>query len=152
MLLKSLLGPVAADTLVRVGSSDVLPHPMIICFVTGRAKPLHCMPMARDPAPPVGMVFDLEFVTIASDVLVRNPAVHDGAILVARMSASMAFRVAGWSYRLVPPFEPREVMVNRGSAYNSALAMSLTPRIDLVAIAGRGHLECFVGGASLEGT
>jgi hypothetical protein len=46
--------------------------------------------------------------------------------------ASDAYRVVGWSYRLLPPPGLAAAEPNRGSAFNSCLAMSNVETIDRI--------------------
>ena len=74
---------------------------LIACFSKGASLPQACAPMLRDPEPPKGQpIRDLEH--ILEDVLARNNAIHDGAIMFVRGGRSLTYVVSGWSYRLFP--------------------------------------------------
>lgn len=110
--------------------------------------PDYCIAMPRSPEPPTGARFDKNFLDIVDSVQSLNPAIHDGAIIVVRDRPSDDYVVVGWSYRLIAPFISRFVSDNRGSAYNSALSMSLVPNVDAVALIAHGTLELFSQGQS----
>jgi len=78
------------------------------------------------------MAFDSDFFSVFAQALGANPAVHDGAILIGRQRASDAYRIVGWSYRLLPPPGPAAAEPNRGVAFNSCLAMSSVETIDRI--------------------
>jgi len=105
---------------------------VIGCLYTGPDLPPHCAPMPRMPEPMSGMIFDDGFPSVLERAIERNPAVHDGAIMIGRPTGSLPYRVAGWSYRLFPPRGRSEAEPNRGSAFNSCLAMSSVGVIDRV--------------------
>lgn len=105
---------------------------LIGCLYTGSTLPPHCIPMPRRPEPATGIAVDASFPSILLQALAVNPAVHDGAILIGRKRSTDAYRIAGWSYRLVPPPGPAESEPNRGSAFNSCLAMSSVETIDRI--------------------
>lgn len=102
----------------------------IACFYTGRNFPDHCEPMFRDPAPEVGRPFGTDFPAQLRTALKLNAAVHDGAVMIGRNIAGEPYRVVGWSFRLFPPRSRVQAPPNRGSAFNSCLAMSEVPGID----------------------
>lgn len=106
--------------------------------------------MGRSPMPPLGVVFDASFSDVLLQAHTLNPAIHDGAIMLLRGSASESYKIAGWSYRLTPPFSPEQAQPNRGSAYNSAFAMSKARGVDAVAIAAVGTIEMFVAGKQVR--
>jgi hypothetical protein len=76
------------------------------------------------------MPFDITFPDVFAKAIRQNAAIHDGAIMVGRLSASEPYQIVGWSFRLFPNTEAVEPPPNRGSAFNSALAMSRVPTID----------------------
>jgi hypothetical protein len=87
--------------------------------------------MLRHPAPPLDRPFDATFPGLLAEAVEVNPAIHDGAILVGRSAAEQVYRIAGWSFRLFP--EPvLDMLPNRGSAFNSAHAMSCVSSVDAV--------------------
>lgn len=105
---------------------------IIGCLFTGPKPPSHCAPMPRRPDPRCGMVLDHTFASVVSNALASNRAVHDGAVMIGRPSKDDPYRVVGWSYRLFPPETPLPAEPNRGSAFNSCLAMSMVQTIDRV--------------------
>jgi hypothetical protein len=78
------------------------------------------------------MAFDEKFSLVFVQALVANPAIHDGAILIGRQGDRDTYRILGWSYRLLPPPGPTAAEANRGSAFNSCLAMSNVKTIDRI--------------------
>lgn len=121
-------------------------YPVILCFVTGPTLPEHCAEMPRWPRPPTGTPLDDEFGSYVAAEVARAPALHDGAIIVSRSSAKTKYCVSGWSYRLLSPHQPTTAEANRGSAYNSAIAMSLVEHVDLVALVLEGGVEVYLHG------
>jgi hypothetical protein len=114
---------------------SLLGHPsgatLIVCFFTGPKLPDRCAPMLRHPAPPIDRPFDTTFPRLLAEAAGVNPAVHDGAIMVGRSAAEQGYRIAGWSFRLFPGPVP-DMLPNRGSAFNSAHAMSGMSAVDAV--------------------
>lgn len=106
--------------------------PVIACLYTGAVAPPYCEPMPRAPEPATNMAFDIKFSEIWGHALAANRAVHDGAILIGRDKGADTYRVIGWSYRLFPPPGPVPAEPNRGSAFNSCLAMSNVEAIDRI--------------------
>jgi hypothetical protein len=123
---------------------------LIVCLFTGRALPLHCAPMSRRPAPPTGMPFDNSFPEVFAEATKQNPAVHDGAVMVRRRTASEHYHIVGWSFRLFPEANVTEAEVNRGSAFNSAQAMSRVATIDAVYCISGKDVYRFCDGVSVE--
>jgi hypothetical protein len=117
--------------------------PVIACLYTGLAVPSYCEPMPRTPEPATGTAFDINFSSVFRQALAANPAVHDGAILIGREKASDAYHVVGWSYRLFPPPGPAAAEPNRGSAFNSCLAMSNVEAIDRIYLASTDGVFIF---------
>ena len=119
---------------------------IIACLYTGRDLPSRCAPMARRPYPSCGMPFDHDFSAVLARALAQNPAVHDGAIMIGRPNISERFRITGWSYRLYPEAIGGPTDVNRGSAFNSCLAMSAVPGIDRLYLTSSTITVRFVAG------
>jgi hypothetical protein len=123
--------------------------PLIACFYTGIATPSACAPMLRDPEPPIGMEMDGNFAHHFNAALRLNPAVHDGAVLATRNEIADTYRIQGWSYRLFPvPAIGLGEEANRGSAFNSCLAMSLVDRVDRLYLVTRRTVSCFHAGTA----
>jgi hypothetical protein len=120
---------------------------LIVCLFTGSALPRRCAPMLRRPAPPINMPFDATFPRIFAEATQENPAVHDGAVMVGRVRAPEGYRLVGWSFRLFPEAE-LHMLANRGSAFNSAHAMSRVPTVDAVYWLSGGEIYRFTDGAS----
>jgi len=123
--------------------------PLIVCFYTGAAPPA-CAEMVRDPLPPIGTVFDERFGSVVDDAISLNAAIHDGAIMVGRPKPGENYRVQGWSYRLFPPELPCTLFPNRGSAFNSCLAMSRIARVDALYMLNATSLWRFMHGAAKQ--
>jgi hypothetical protein len=120
--------------------------PIMACLYTGATKPPGCAPMARMPEPETGMTLDGTFASHLTSALAFNAAVHDGVTMVGRNVAMTCYRVTGWSYRLFPPPSTVAEEPNRGSAFNSCLAMSLVDSVDRLYLVSRGSVICFERG------
>ena len=115
---------------------------LIVCLFTGPDLPARCAPMPRQPTPNVGMPFDITFPDVFAAATRENPAVHDGAVMVGRDNASEPYRIIGWSFRLFPEAIP-STPANRGSAFNSAQAMSHVPTVDAVYLISKEGVSRF---------
>ena len=67
--------------------------------------------------------------------------------MCGRLSARDEYKVTGWSYRLYPPPIDGPLFPNRGSAFNSGLAMSRVELVDKVLFWSSGRGWCFEGGS-----
>jgi hypothetical protein len=123
---------------------------IIACLYSCDEIPDKCEPMLRSPEPTVGQTLDEGFHQSFAAAMAFNPAVHDGAIMFKRPSRDVPYRVSGWSYRLFPPPVTNRGVPNRGSAFNSCLAMSVVRGIDAVYLITRGVLYRFQGGQCVE--
>lgn len=103
---------------------------LIACFFSGIRMPTHCTPMLREPIPNVGIPFDATFIDVLNQATRQNPAIHDGAVMVGRATPKETYQIRGWSFRLFPAEGANMALANRGSAFNSAHAMSSVPTID----------------------
>lgn len=121
---------------------------LIACFFTGTTLPRFVEPMSREPIPPVGMPFDRNFLDVYRSAFKLNPAVHDGAILIGRKSVDESYHILGWSLRMFPPAVAIAAEPNRGSAYNSCLAMSVIPSVDLLCLVSHSELIRFQAGVA----
>jgi hypothetical protein len=119
---------------------------VIACFFTGPDFPECYTPMLRQPLPRTGMPFDSTFPTIFSEVSKQNRAVHDGAVMVGRRRDLQPYLILGWSFRLFPKADLIGAVANRGSAFNSAHAMSCTPTVDAVYWLSNGEMYRFTDG------
>ena len=119
---------------------------LIVCFFTGEGAPPHCAAMLRVPAPPTGSSVTDSFHVQIDAAIELNSTVHDGAILVGRNRTSEDYAIRGWSYRLFPPHNEACQDANRGSAFNSGLAMSTVEGIDAVYLASNNTVSKFVLG------
>lgn len=124
--------------------SDLITLPIILCFFTGD-MPAYATKMPREPEPASGMTFGIDFMDVFEKALECNAAIHDGAILIGRERAVSPYRIAGWSYRLLPP--PLDSAIpNKGSAFNSCLAMSAVGNVDMLYLFSREGFSIFRAG------
>jgi hypothetical protein len=131
---------------LRVRDQAAVTSPVIGCLYTGRALPRYCSPMPRVPEPSIRMILDENFQAILAWSLTMNPAVHDGAIMIGRPEEKEDYRIVGWSYRLFPPEGTYRTEPNRGSAFNSCLAMSRVESVDGVYLVSKGVAVRFENG------
>jgi hypothetical protein len=96
------------------------------------------------------MPFDITFSDIFAEATRQNPAIHDGAVMVGRRSVADPYEIVGWSFRLFPNAELVGGLENRGSAFNSAQAMSRVPTIDAVYWISGKIIYRFCNGTSFE--
>lgn len=127
--------------------SAVSSHTVILVLATG-GLPDCCWPMPRNPEPETGFEIDLDFPRRLTEAWASNPAAHDGAILAVRDSRDATYKVSGWSLRLAPPASRCRPIFNRGSAYNSALAMSEVAGVDAVLLRSADGLTMFSDGVA----
>lgn len=120
---------------------------LIVCFFTGGATPPHCAGMLREPAPPVGSRLTIDFPEQIDAAIELNPSIHDGAVIVGRNCTTDAYTIRGWSYRLFPPSNKALQEPNRGSAFNSGLAMSLVEGVDAIYLSSIQGVSRFVRGS-----
>jgi hypothetical protein len=130
-------------SLARKKSSQI---PIIACLYTGVRFPTGCDSMLRSPAPSVGATLDDAFLDHIELAIRSNPAVHDGAIMIGRKSIRERYVIRGWSFRLFPSGLDSRPVPNRGSAFNSCLAMSGVRRVDRMLLLSKGELFKFVAG------
>jgi len=123
---------------------------VIVCLFTGPAFPSRCAAMSRQPAPETGMPFDSRFSEIFAEATMQNPAIHDGAVMIGRRSVSEHYEILGWSFRLFPDAQVIDGPANRGSAFNSAHAMSRVPTVDAVYWVSGNDIYRFCDGAAYE--
>jgi hypothetical protein len=123
---------------------------VIVCLYTGVVAPAQCEPMLRAPAPEIGMPFSQEFPALLKRATGKNHAVHDGAVMVGRARPTEPYLVAGWSYRLFPNTAVSGEHANRGSAFNSCLAMSFVSGVDGVYLVSESGIFRFQRGAVEE--
>jgi len=129
-----------------ISAGQGLPGTVMACLFTGELFPPFCSPMLRSPNPGVGMTWDGGFARVLRDVLAFNPSIHDGAVMVGRRTAEESYRILGWSFRLFPPESAYSAQPNRGSAFNSCLAMSNVTNIDCVYLQSVYGVFSFVRG------
>lgn len=124
-----------AEILHSMREADRLTLPVLLCFFTG-PLPAYAAAMPRDPSPQLGALFESGFNEAIERAMRENPALHDGAVMLGRPAPSEAYRIAGWSHRLLPP-PVNTSTPNMGSAFNSCLAMSAVGGVDLLYLLGR---------------
>jgi hypothetical protein len=125
-------------------------HSLIICFFSGDTPPSRSAPMLREPSPPIGGPFDANFPNLYQAAVALNPATHDGAVMVGRASPLELPLVFGWSYRLFSPAQTSLEQANRGSAWNSCLAMSLEDDVDELVLASSSEIFGFRKGSFVK--
>ena len=123
---------------------------LILCFFTGERLPQFVAPMVLAPEPPVNCEFDADFAGVRTSVLQLNSAAHDGAVMVGRKSAAEDYRIVGWSHRMFPPDGPRKGATNKGTAYNSCLAMSQIASVDMLYLQSCSQRVVFRSGEPLR--
>lgn len=122
----------------------------IIVLYTGPSIPEYATEMLRHPVPITGHTVDDRFALVLQGALEANSSVHDGAIMCGRISYGHEYRIMGWSYRLHPPPHEGVVLIpNKGSAFNSSLAMSFVNTVDRVLYWSSGTGWCFEDGSTL---
>ncbi|TCV49276.1 hypothetical protein [Agrobacterium tumefaciens] len=134
----------------RTGPAQNWPRSLILCLFTGCDIPQFSTPMARDPEPATGDMFNQKFLAFYWKAIEQNPAIHDGAVMIGRKTVHEPYEIVGWSYRLFPPGLGSAEIVNRGSAINSCVAMSTVATVDTAYKITDGHLIRFVGGNMTE--
>ena len=118
----------------------------LLCLYTGIQWPPYCAPMPREPVPATGAEFNEHFLATYRAALSCNPAVHDGAVMLARNTALAPYRITAWSMRLFPPPVAKHAESNRGSAFNSCLEMSCITEVDCMYLVSKGSLILFEKG------
>lgn len=119
---------------------------LIVCFFTGEELPPYCASMLRVPAPKIGAKVTDCLHSQIDAAIEMNSAIHDGAVIVGRNQISEDYFIRGWSYRLFPPCEQGFQEANRGSAFNSGLAMSMVTDIDAIYLSSNHGFSKFVRG------
>jgi hypothetical protein len=123
---------------------------VILCLFTGAELPAACEPMARVPIPRTDIPLDAGFPQELARAVTQNPAVEDGAIMVGRETSDAPYRVVCWSFRLFPPPALARGPANRGSAFNSCLAMSNIAEVDCVYLVSERGVFAFRQGEVAE--
>ena len=100
---------------------NILPSGMI-CFVEKSHEVRTFSQMPRAPKVKLPVKFDLSFPSFFLDALRLNDSYHDGAIIVENIKNG--WQVVALSFRLHPPQSKIISRANKGSAFNSAAAMS----------------------------
>lgn len=121
----------------------------IIVFYTGSDIPDYATEMLRDPLPIGRGTVNDQFLLVLQEALATNPSIHDGAIMCGRTSCIDDYEVVGWSYRLHPPPNEGIRVPNKGSGFNSSLAMSLVNTVDRVLYWSSRIGWCFESGSTL---
>lgn len=125
--------------------------PLISCLYTDVTLPENCEPMLRLPEPDIGMALNDNLAQSLIAAYALNPSVHDGAIMIGRRDTATFYKIEGWSYRLFPPrAKSARREANRGSAFNSCLAMSLTGKVDCLYLVSKGLSYKFIEGRFRE--
>ncbi len=148
VILESSMSRFARTLLFEMCSNSGAPTGLMVLY-TGSGLPDYCSAMTRDPLPACGHVIDRGFASKVQWALRSNPSIHDGAIMCGRETAKKKYRVTGWSYRLYPPVFDGPSFPNKGSAFNSGLAMSCVESVDRVLFWSSGKGWCFERGCVL---
>ena len=122
--------------------------PALLVFSTGTSLPPCAIPMLRTPPPPTGVEFGAEYFGFLSDVVLMNAAVHDGAAVFVRGDQNSPYLLRDWSCRLFPPDAKVCSLPNRGSAFNSGLAMSVVEQVDTVILRSGSEIWAFKSGTA----
>lgn len=69
--------------------------------------------------------------------------------MAGRSKSTEKYTLTGWSFRLFPDPLTTTTEPNRGSAYNSCLAMSAVAAVDFVYLLSGSGLFCFEKGSTL---
>ena len=123
-------------------------HPVILVFATGQVSDEDCMAMKRVPMPELGAPFDSSLSHTLSEAYEKNSSVHDGAIIFTRINQGEPYILSAWSMRIVSKMKPRYPEPNFGSAYNSALSLSMAENIDMCCIISPDRTIFFQNGTS----
>jgi hypothetical protein len=123
---------------------------IILVLTTHADVPPWCAPMPRNPSPPTGIPLDSAFASYFLSQLVSNPSLGDGAIVAHMGSKRQVATVLHWSCRLFPPSSPAKRIANKGSAYNSALDLSVCAGIDSVFLANADEIRNFRRGEEVR--
>ncbi|MBY5658492.1 hypothetical protein [Rhizobium leguminosarum] len=121
-------------------------YPLILVFCTGKKYPSDCIPMKRIPEPATGHYFNGDFLRHLATAFAENESIHDGAVVLARESSSTHYAQSAWSVRIAAPHVVENAAPNRGAAYNSSLALSVAPDVDLVCLLVRDRTDFFSNG------
>lgn len=123
-------------------------YPIILVFATGQVSDEDCLAMERVPMPELGAPFDSRLNHTLSEAFEKNPSIHDGAIIFKRNSQGESYTLSAWSMRIVSKKKPRSSEPNLGSAYNSALSLSMAENIDMCCIIVPDRTTFFQNGIS----
>lgn len=134
------------NILLATVSNSAMPSTGIVCFYSSTNLPAFVEPMLRTPSIPLGAKFDITFSDTLLEAIKLNPSVHDGAILVGRHTSADSYSITGWSCRLFPPSASVELVPNRGSAFNSCHAMSISEEVDAIYLWSSGSIFRFENG------
>ncbi|WP_370284046.1 hypothetical protein [Pseudooceanicola sp.] len=123
-------------------------YPLILVFATGQVSDEDCMAMKRVPMPELGAPFDSSLSHTLSEAFAKNSSIHDGAIIFTRNRQGEPYTLSAWSMRIVSKKKPRAPEPNFGSAYNSALSLSMAENIDMCCIISPDRTTLFQNGTS----
>lgn len=123
-------------------------HPLILVFATGQVSDEDCVAMKRVPMPELGAPFDSKLINTLFEAFALNPSIHDGAIIFTRNSQRDPYILSAWSMRIVSKNMPHFPEPNLGSAYNSALSLSMAESVDMCCIISPDRTTFFQDGTS----
>lgn len=125
---------------------DQFPKSGIVCLLSTISPLKYIDMMPRTPMPKLEFFIDGDFAKnlIAANKL--NPSIHDGAIVAIWEKEKEKYSVRHMSCRLLPPQIGNHSHQNRGSAFNSALAMSNVMQVQKVYFWSNRALHLFESG------
>ena len=122
----------------------------LVCFITKQTAFSYIDQMPRSPMPPTGNPLSMEFARELKNALSMNSSIHDGAVIFEDESSEGNYKLKAWSCRLLPPSVSNNTHDNRGSAFNSGLAMSAVDGVEFVFYWSQGDLWRFEAGTGYQ--
>lgn len=135
---------------LELTTADTGFSPLIACLYTGLTFPRASEPMSRIPMPSVGGLLDESLGDQLRYAISINSSIHDGAVMLGRTQSKAAYEIKGWSFRLFPGPLMRPQVPNKGSAFNSCLAMSQGAEVDRIYLVNDSYAYCFEGSGCRE--
>jgi hypothetical protein len=122
----------------------------LLCLVTSEYALNFVEPMPRSPQPEVGFEIGADLGARIEAAIRLNLSIHDGAIVCKKDQDCEVYKLAYWSCRLFPPRQRLHNNMNRGSAFNSALAASYIAGFESIFFWSKREVWCFVNGTALR--
>jgi len=145
-----IIGEVNAHHIITLVSQELPFYPVILCFASSEGFPDHCHPMKRIPSVEIGQRFSEKLGRVLREAVDKNSSIHDGAIIFQKEQSSAEYSLMAWSVRLAPPNFASSEKENKGSAYNSSLAMSAVAGIEFVVLINSETICFFADGNTFE--